>query len=167
VIERVQEFCHSAPGDLTVQAALVSAPDGQPVVGIVPTWSGDPDEGEQRVASLMSLGKPIHSDVKGRSLAEALAVFDGPMTETHNVIMDNRCFAQLTREIAEVLVEQTVKGPGPGCSIITHEFRGRATWVPMEATAFGMRSEHVMMEIIVQYDEGDGTGMDRRDRRAP
>jgi hypothetical protein len=136
VIEGVQEFCHSAPDDLTVQTALVSAPDGQPVLVIVPTWSGDPDEGEQRIALLMSLGKPIHSDVKRRSLGEALAMFDGPMTDTHSVIMDNRCSAQLTREIAEVLVEQTVTHPGPGCSIITHEFRGCAARVPIESTAF-------------------------------
>jgi FAD/FMN-containing dehydrogenase len=169
VIEGVQAFCHSAPDGLTVQVALVSAPDGRPVLGIVPTWSGDPDEGEHRVASLMSLGKPIRSDVKRRSLSEALAMLDGPMMDTHNVIMDNRCSAQLTREIAEVLVEQTVKRPGPGCSIVTHEFRGCAARVPMEATAFGMRSEHIMMEIIAQYDEGDGSAerawVDRTARR--
>lgn len=106
------------------------------------------------VASLMSLGKPIHSAVKRRSLGEALTRFDRPMTDTHNVIMDNRYSAQLTREIAEVLVERTVQPHGPGCS--NNTLRGCAAWVPMKAPAFGMRSEHVMIEIIVQNDDGDG-----------
>lgn len=81
-------------------------------------------------------------------------MFDRPMTDTHNVIMDNRYSAQLTREIAEVLGERTVQRPGPGCPINT--LRGCAAWVPVKAPAFGMRSRHVTMEIIVHYDDGAG-----------
>jgi FAD/FMN-containing dehydrogenase len=60
VLDRVQEFCRTAPEHLTVQLALVSSPDGEPVAAVVPTWSGDVESGEKEVASLLSLAKPIH-----------------------------------------------------------------------------------------------------------
>jgi FAD/FMN-containing dehydrogenase len=157
VLDRVQEFCRTAPEALSVQLALVSSPDGEPVAAVVPTWSGDAESGEKEVASLLSLAEPIHSDVKRRSIGEALAMFDGPITDTHGVVMENRWLSEVSREAAEVLVHQTIKRPGPGCSLITHEFRGEAARVPADATAFGMRSEHVLVEIVAQYDEGDGS----------
>jgi FAD/FMN-containing dehydrogenase len=146
VLHRVQEFCRSAPDDLTVQLALVSSPDGEPVAALVPTWSGDAESGEKEVASLLSLAEPIHADVKQRSIGEALAMFDGPMIDTHGVVMENRWLSEVSGEAAEVLVHQTIKRPGPGCSLITHEFRGEAA-----------RSEHVLGDIVAQYDESDGS----------
>jgi hypothetical protein len=111
-------------------------------------WSGDAGSGEEEVAPLLSLAEPIHADVKRRSIGEALAMFDGPITETHGVVMENRWLSEVSGEAAEVLVHQAIKRPGPGCSLITHEFRGEAARVPADATAFGMRSEHVLVEIV-------------------
>ena len=84
-------------------------------------------------------------------------MFNGPVIDTHGVVMENRWLSEVSREAAEVLVHQTIKRPGPGCSLITHEFRGAAARVPADATAFGMRSEHVLLDIVAQYDEGDGS----------
>jgi hypothetical protein len=39
----------------------------------------------------------------------------------------------------------------PGCAIFTHEFRGAASRVPVEATAFGLRRDHVLIEILATF----------------
>ncbi len=39
----------------------------------------------------------------------------------------------------------------PGCAIVTHEFRGAASRVPAEATAFGVRRDHVLVEILASF----------------
>jgi hypothetical protein len=44
-----------------------------------------------------------------------------------------------------------------GCAILSHEFRGAASRIPPEATAFGLRRDHVLIEIIASCP-------DRRDR---
>jgi hypothetical protein len=39
----------------------------------------------------------------------------------------------------------------PGCAIFTHEFKGAASRVPAEATAFGLRRDHVLVEILAAF----------------
>jgi len=41
----------------------------------------------------------------------------------------------------------------PGCAIFTHEFRGAASRVSSEATAFGLRREHVLIEILAAFPD--------------
>ena len=41
----------------------------------------------------------------------------------------------------------------PGCAIVTHEFRGAASRVLVEATAFGLRRDHVLVEILATFPD--------------
>src|SRR5262249_6499304 len=44
----------------------------------------------------------------------------------------------------------------------THEFKGAASRIPREATAFGLRHDHVLIEILAQWnDQGDARDDDR------
>ena len=45
----------------------------------------------------------------------------------------------------------TVSALSPGCAVLTHEFKGAASRVAAEATAFGLRRDHVLFEIIAAY----------------
>ena len=41
--------------------------------------------------------------------------------------------------------------------MFSHEFKGAASRVPVEATAFGLRRNHVMIEILASFpDRADG-----------
>jgi hypothetical protein len=48
----------------------------------------------------------------------------------------------------------------PGCAIFTHEFRGAASRVAPEATAFGLRRDHVLVELLTTF--GDRSVFDER-----
>jgi hypothetical protein len=39
----------------------------------------------------------------------------------------------------------------PGCAIFTHEFKGAASRVPVETTAFGLRRDHLLVEILAVF----------------
>jgi hypothetical protein len=41
----------------------------------------------------------------------------------------------------------------PGCAIVTHEFRGAASRVPAAATAFGLRCDHMLVEILASFPD--------------
>ncbi len=44
-----------------------------------------------------------------------------------------------------------------GCSgLILHDFRGAATRVPLAATAFGLRKEHFIVEILAIWEPAAG-----------
>jgi hypothetical protein len=55
----------------------------------------------------------------------------------------------------------------PGCAIFTHEFRGAATRVAPEATAFDFRHDHLLVEIIATFvDQSDRPEEQRHQRWA-
>src|SRR5262245_46766894 len=55
----------------------------------------------------------------------------------------------------------------PGCAIFTHEFKGAATRVPEQATAFGLRRGHVLIEILATWaDRSDALEEQRHQRWA-
>ena len=48
----------------------------------------------------------------------------------------------------DVFIQAMEMAVSPGCAIFMHEFKGVAARVPAEATAFGVRREHVLIEIL-------------------
>src|SRR5262249_17703153 len=61
-------------------------------------------------------------------------------------------------------VESMEVAASPGCAIITHEFRGAASRVPVEATAFGLRRDHVVVEILASFVDRSDPAEEGRDR---
>jgi hypothetical protein len=51
----------------------------------------------------------------------------------------------------EVFVQAMEMGVSSGCAIFTHEFKGAASRVPEEATAFGLRRDHILIEILAGF----------------
>jgi FAD/FMN-containing dehydrogenase len=156
VFASAAEIYSHGPDELTVQLVIFSTPDGQGVAAVVPAWCGDPAQADAEIAPLHRLGTVIGADVRRRSFSDMLAMFDGPMTETHDVFMESCWVPDLSPQVAEILARQGARRPAPGCSLATHEFRGAAVRVPVGATAFGMRTRHVLLEIVAQYDGEDG-----------
>ena len=54
VLRHCADIAASGPEDLTVQVGCAGGSDGKPVVMILPTWSGPPQEGEARAAPFSS-----------------------------------------------------------------------------------------------------------------
>jgi FAD/FMN-containing dehydrogenase len=70
-----------------------------------------------------------------------------------------RSLARLTPEAISTLVASGQRRSSPFSGIIIHDFRGAATRIPLAATAFGLRSEHYLIEIIAAWEhtaEDDG-----------
>src|SRR6516162_1318317 len=63
VLEGCAEIAASAPEELTAQLGLVAVADGPPLVMVVPTWCGRPDQGEAHLARFRRLGAPLVSTV--------------------------------------------------------------------------------------------------------
>src|SRR4029077_16410607 len=56
VLDGCAEIGRSAPEELTSQVGFAGGPDGAPVIMVVPTWCGPPEEGEARLPPFFPLG---------------------------------------------------------------------------------------------------------------
>jgi hypothetical protein len=66
----------SAPDELSVLAGELTGPDGSPVLFLGPIWTGTRTEGEEYIARLEGLGKPLLSQISPMSLARLLGTYD-------------------------------------------------------------------------------------------
>jgi hypothetical protein len=152
------------PDELTVQVAAVAGPDGVPVIMLVPTWSGRQGQGDKHIAPLLKLGTLLVNTVDAVRYGTSLSVFDPHIVNGQRVFMETCSLPALDGASIDILVETMAAAVSSGCAILSHEFRGAASRVPVEATAFGLRHDHVLMEIVASCPDLPDKLEERRHR---
>ena len=89
-------------------------------------------------------------------------MFDPHIVNGQRVFMETCSLPALEGANVDLLVEAMAKAVSPGCAIVSHEFRGAASRVPAEATAFGLRRDHVMIEFIASCPDRPDRSEERR-----
>jgi hypothetical protein len=150
VLERCAEIATFMPDELTVQVGVAVGPDG-PVVMIVPTWCGPSAEGEARLAPFFKFGALLAGSLNFTPYGRSLTVFDPYLVNGQREIMETCWLTALDGRSIEVFVRAMEMAVSSGCAIFTHEFKGAASRVPEEATAFGLRRDHILIEILAGF----------------
>jgi Berberine and berberine like len=153
VLERYVEIAASLPEELTAQLGVVGGPDGTPAVLIVPTWCGRPEEGEARVAPLLELGTLLAGTLDVKPYGDSLTVFDPFLVNGRRTFLETCWLPALDSAAIAVFIEAMETAASPGCAIFTHDFKGAASRVRTEATAFGLRRDHVLIEILASVPD--------------
>lgn len=159
VIEGLEPIAAAAPDALDIQVAFVSGPDGAPLLALLPTWSGPRARDEAQIAPLLALGTVVMADLRDQPYGQSRSVIDVHTVNGRPTTMAARWLARLDGEAAAILIEQIRRRPSPLCSMVTHMLHGAATRIAPEATAFGFRQPHIVVEILGQADAqtgGDG-----------
>jgi FAD/FMN-containing dehydrogenase len=150
-----REFVSSAPDELTVHAAVMTLPTGDRVAAMLPVWSGDPSEGERRVAPLRAFGPPIVDMVQPMPYVAAQSMLDAAVPYgRHNYWKSSFLRAFDDDAIATVDAHaRRITSPYSLC-LIEH-VHGAASRRPVDATAFGVRDECFHFVAIASWDPVD------------
>jgi FAD/FMN-containing dehydrogenase len=151
VLECVADIAASMPDELTVQLGFVADQNGAPVVMIVPTWCGAPEPGDPHLAQFFKAGTLLANGVDEMSYGAALTVFDSYLVSGQRVIMETCWIPSFDSRSIDAFLQAMEDAVSPGCAMFTHEFKGAASRVPAEATAFGLRRDHVLVEILATF----------------
>ena len=164
VLEGCTDIAASLPEELTIQVGIVGSPDG-PVVLIVPTWCGSPGQGDAYVAPFLTLGTLLDSSVDAVRYGTSLAAWDAFIVNGQRVFMDTCWLPALDSASIDAFIQAMETAVSPGCAILTHGFRGAAARVPAKATAFGLRRDHVLVEILATCADRSSPLEEERHRR--
>jgi FAD/FMN-containing dehydrogenase len=151
VLNRCAEIAAFAPDELTFQVGWILGRDGTPMVIVIPTWCGRPEEGEAQIAQFSRIGTPIGDMVKTTRYGTSLAAFDKLLVNGRRNLMETCWLPALNSRAVNAIIRAAETAISPGCALITHEFRGAAARAPEDATAFGLRRDHVLVEIIAGF----------------
>jgi FAD/FMN-containing dehydrogenase len=153
VLHGYAEAFATAPDELSILAGILPGRDGSPLAFLAPMWSGgDSKQGEELIARLRQLGAPVMDQVGTITYQDWLGMFGAAAPVGRHYAAKNRSLAQLTPAVISALIAGGQQRSSLFSAIILHDFRGAATRVPLAATAFGLRKEHVMVEIIAAWE---------------
>jgi FAD/FMN-containing dehydrogenase len=148
VLERYAQILAAAPDALSIWLGTAFGPDGAPFVCAVPTWCGRPEEGEARLQPCFEVGTVLFGKLEAMPYGASLTLFDSMLVDGHQAQLETCLVPALEGRAIDLFVAALADAPSPGCAMISHEFRGAAARVPATATAFGLRRNHVLIEIL-------------------
>ena len=162
VLRRYAAFAATAPDELGVAVGIMSGPAGEPVIMVVALWNGDQRQGERVMEDVQAFGTPQSAEVGPATYADMLARFDAWVEAAHGCHWEirTRWLPALTAGAADAIIAAKARAASPHCSVFWHHFHGAATRMPPDGTAFGLRREHLMVEIVAGWkpDGDDGAG---------
>ncbi|WP_409464265.1 FAD-binding oxidoreductase [Amycolatopsis sp. GA6-003] len=154
VFAAAAEIQADAPDELTVQTGVVAGADGSLSVLVWPTWCGpaDPD------GFLARLGTPLAAQIETvSSYAAEIARRDAMFPGGRSVTIRTRSVPAFTPEVVSVLTAQAEARTSPLSGLSIHHFHGAAARISAAETAFPLREDHLLVEVL-----GMGEGIDDR-----
>ncbi|HEU5158515.1 MAG TPA: FAD-binding oxidoreductase [Streptosporangiaceae bacterium] len=156
VLRGYRELIAEAPDDLTVMAGFFGGPDGRPLLFLLPAWVGDHARGEAIVNRLRRLGTPVTGQIGRIAYQDILGQFDPSVVNGRHTEIRTRWLPELTEETASLLVTAMTRVTSPHSAVFIHHFHGAASRVPAGGTAFALRRDHVLVEIVASWDTPSG-----------
>jgi FAD/FMN-containing dehydrogenase len=164
VLRRYAAFAATMPDELGVPVSMASGPDGQPAITLVPLWNGDKLQGERAMDQLQALGKPQFAQVGPMSYGDVLAQVDEWVAAADGCHWETRTrsLPALTPGAVDAVISAVAGKTSSHSAVVWHHFHGAATRIPAEATAFGLRQEHFMLEIVAAWEPDGSSGAAHR-----
>jgi len=165
VLRRYAEFAATSPDELGVSVGVMSGPDGEPAIMVVPLWNGERRRGERATEEARAFGTPQSATVGPATYSDLLAQFDAWVEAADGCHWETRTrwLPALTAGAADAIIAAKARAASPYCSVFWHHFHGAATRIAADGAAFGLRREHLMVEIIAGWNpDGDDGAAHRR-----
>lgn len=148
VLRGYREVLAEAPDELTVMSGFFCGPDGNPMLFLLPSFCGDPTSGRRHAAWLQGLGAPVAGGLGELAYRDVIALSDGAVVDGRHSEVHTRWLPELTGESAEKLVAAAARITSPFSAMFLHHFHGAAARVPAADTAFALRRDHLLLEIV-------------------
>jgi FAD/FMN-containing dehydrogenase len=154
VLRGWRDLMASADDALNVTFVAMSAQGGL-VLSTAPTWAGDPGHAAAQVARVRALGEPVLDDVDRRALADTVHAQDDAFPHGGNYHLGSSILPGLTDDAIDAFLASAEAMPAT-CVLNAQHAHGAATRVPVTETAHAYRDEHLVVEIIGAWADGDG-----------
>jgi FAD/FMN-containing dehydrogenase len=165
VLRGYRAACAAAPDELTTLVNMTTAPPvpflpesvhGKPVIAVGGCWTGDLDAGEAATAPFRSLGTVIADVFTANPYAGWQQALDPLYPRgVHNYFRS--AFLRAADDASvRVLLDSFTASPNAMTEIHLHHLGGEVGRVPAEATAFALRDQEFIVNVIARTPTAEG-----------
>ena len=149
-----RDYARSCPDEALAAAALMTSPEGTPVVAIIVAYIGDLGTGEAVVAPVRKFGSPLVDTIAPTSYVQLNTLFDAAVPYGGvQRYWKSSFLKELGDDLIEILVERSAKMLSPMSMVLFFHLHGAAARVDRNATAFGLRQDQWDYDVISQWTD--------------
>jgi FAD/FMN-containing dehydrogenase len=148
VLQRYRDLTLEASDDFALMAAILPAPDGGTIVGVVLSDIGTEGEGERAVRSLRELGSVLADTVARMPYCAMQRQVDVSYPKGHRHYWKSAFLKGLTDDVIDLVIEAVSTSPSPLNTIMFETYGGAVARVANDATAFGHRDAMFNLGIL-------------------
>jgi FAD/FMN-containing dehydrogenase len=154
VLRFYRDYTAAAPDRLTAYAALMTSPDGHPVVGVVACWFGQAANGERALLPLRRFGPPVLDTFGQMPYSAAIRLLDEAAAPGLHRAYRSGAMSTITDGALEVMIEHARTMTSPMSAVLIEHVHGVAARVPVDATAFALRGVPYVVLVSPQWLPG-------------
>jgi hypothetical protein len=167
VLRFLEGFAAEAPDELGIAMSMMLAPPmpflspeqfGQPVLGLVLVWAGDPADGERALAPLRRIGTPLADVVRLAPYVFLQSMLDGGAPHGRHYYWRSHRLTSLSDEVVDVFLDRLATIPTPFSQINGYAMGGALSRVDPSATAVGEREVGFDIGIAAGWQPSDPDG---------
>jgi FAD/FMN-containing dehydrogenase len=151
VLRHYRNFMATAPEDLTVYAAIVSTPDGQPAIAVIPCYCGDTAEGARVLAPLRSFGMPLMDTVQPLSFTQMQKILDSAFPDGMRNYWKSHFLKDFSDGVIDLLVEHSNRMRSPFSAVVVEFYAGATGRVGNAESAFAQRQAEYDIGFMAQW----------------
>lgn len=153
VLKYFRDLARSLPDEIGMQAGLVHAPDGSglPLSGMIVCCSGSKETGQAHIEKIRQFGSPVMDGLGPITYEGINSMLDESMPRGVCNYWKSGFLSDLPDAAIETMVEGFAKCPSNMGGMFLEHFHGAATRVPVDATAFGLRSTGDNFILVSQW----------------
>jgi hypothetical protein len=133
------DFSSAIPDELNTVCALLTSPDGQPVVALAVCYNGNVDEGEKALRPLREFGPPVADQVGPMPYGAVQTMLDGAFPRGRQYYWKAQLSKHISDAAIEVMVENFAAAPSPYTVLGFQQLGNAANRVGQDETAFSHR----------------------------
>jgi hypothetical protein len=153
VLRFYRDYTSQAPEELGAWAALLTSPDGDPMVAVLACYVGPTEAGEEVVRPLKDFGPPMADMIQPMPYVQAQSLIDEAFPR-------GRCSywkSNLLRELGDDAIDALVGGfrevTSPCSSVLVEQLGGAVSRVGNDETAFGQRASPYDLVIMPMWSD--------------
>jgi hypothetical protein len=133
------DFSSTIPDELNTVCAVLTSPDGHPVVAIAVCYNGSLDEGERVLRPLREFGPPLADQIGPMPYGVLQTVLDGSFPRGRQYYWKAHLMGPITDAAVEVTAESFAAVPSPFTVLGFQQLGNAANRVGPDETAFSHR----------------------------
>jgi FAD/FMN-containing dehydrogenase len=154
VLRFYRDYARSCGDDLTAFAAMMTSPEGEPVVAMLVGHIGDPAQGEKLLAPARKFGSPVADTIGPMSYVQLNSLLDAavPYGEVQRY-WKSSFLKELGDGCLETMISRADGMRSPMSMVGFFHCHGACTRIDPDATAYSLRADQWDYDVISQWTD--------------